>query len=945
MTSDPRATDAQKPDNADKPGETPPPAEAKAEAPGEAPTETPAPAEAKAEAPGEAPTETPAPAEAKAEAPGEAPAEAPAPAETKAEAPGEAPAEAPAPAEAKAEAPGEAPAEAPAPAEAKAEAPGEAPTETPAPAEAKAEAPGEAPTETPAHAEAKAESPGEAAEPESEAESAAKTEAPAAPAPDVAELERRHFEEVVEFARVRTMLKDRCSSELGQGVVERMVLLRDREAIRTCLEQTDELRTLTAQNGRLPLAGIVDASGLLRKALDESRPLSGKELLSIQATLECAEEIKTMLDKDESPTPRLSSLVRHMNPLTELARHFRRILDGKGRVRNDASDKLGKLRRKIQSLRARVEARILAFAQRPEIARLLQNPNPTVRGNRHVLAVRAEVRRQVPGLLHDRSKSGSTIFIEPETIIEDGNKLQDLFIDESAEVTRILWHATRELAKSYEALEKTTRTLAWIDFTWSKARLAKDFRLTIPETSEDRLELRDLFHVVLTDQARSAGRKDAEVVRSTVRLGEDFDMLVVTGPNTGGKTVLMKSVGLAAVMHQCGLPVACSEGSTLPVFERLYADIGDEQSIEHSLSTFSAHITRLVEVLAGSTKGTLVLIDELGAGTDPQEGAALGRAILETLLRSGALSLVTTHLGSLKDFAFQEPRAENGAMAFDIATLSPTYQFLVGQPGASNAVEIAQRLSMPEAVLARARELLEGEDTRSSELINSIQTVRLENERVRDKLLADEREIKKRLDQASTAREEAEALKATISREADLEMSERFMKLESIVRELVEDVRSGPQQVKDVVNKAKDEIDETLLHTPFGEKRRRFTKSLRKGDEVYVMTLGKIHEIQRINKQRRRVTVLVNGLPFEISFDNISWIEGANNRAAARFEMAQTREAKRREREAKQRGGDGRGSDSRRGSGRRGSSEGRDGDSRKRRRRRRRRGGAPSPKS
>jgi DNA mismatch repair protein MutS2 len=707
------------------------------------------------------------------------------------------------------------------------------------------------------------------------------------------EAELAHFAELIEFDRVRKLVQARCASELGASVVERMRLLTDADAINTCLHQTSELGALVQERPRLPLSRIFDAAGFVRLALEEHRPLSGEELLKIHSTIEAGQEWLEILGPEEMQGryPRLHSVVRHIEPPLELASFILKVLDGRGEVRDDASQKLLEIRRRIDSLRGKIENKLVELTKRSDVQKVLQNPHPTLRGNRFVLAVKADQRRPVPGIIHDRSQTGSTVFIEPEAIVELGNQLQDASFDETGEVSRILWNLTQQANRAHPALEVLTRSLGWLDFTHAKLRMSQDYNLVFAETSERELELKDLRHLLLVDQLRERGRNE-QPVASTVRLGSDFDMLILTGPNTGGKTVLLKAIGLAAFMHQCGLPIAAAKGSKLPVFTRLFADIGDEQSIQQNLSTFSAHLARMREVLAGSGPRSLILIDELGAGTDPQEGAALGRALLTRFLESGALALITTHLGSLKDFAFRHPRVENGAMSFDITTLSPTYELFMGQPGASNALAIAKRLGLPEDVLALAEEQLGQQDSSERSLLDAIQNVRLENERVRRRLEDEERESQRLLQVAREQRDEAVALKDVIQKEADSEMIARFLALTQAIKKALGEVqKNAGKETNARLEAMQAEVDELLYHTPFGIKRRRFFESLRKNDEVFVVALGKNGKVEKLNKSEGKLTVRIGILPIQTRIADVSWIETANSQAAARFEMAQTRDA------------------------------------------------------
>jgi DNA mismatch repair protein MutS2 len=689
----------------------------------------------------------------------------------------------------------------------------------------------------------------------------------------------KHFLDVVEFEKVRDIVARHCSTELGRKVLRRMKPLRSREQAQLCLEQTDEVVKLLHERERLPLADLHDAGGLVRRAIAASRPLEPKELRRVVATLDAARAMRDLVvSLDEAKYPRLKSLARHLDPVPPVEEAIRRTIDARGEVRDDSSERLASIRQRVRELKTRIESMLAEFSRQPSMAKALQNPRPVFRGGRMVLAVKAANRGELPGILQDRSKTGSTVFVEPEKVVPLGNELQDLSFEESTEITRILWDVTRVAMDHKEIIERTTTTLGWIDFTHAKARFMGELDLSIPELADDgRVELINARHPILLDMAKRAketGGVTGEVVPITVRLGDVFDMLVVTGPNTGGKTVALKTVGLAAVMAQCGLPIAASKGSKTPIFQAWFADIGDEQSIAQSLSTFSAHLARLKEVLAGSSKDTLVLVDELGAGTDPLEGAALGRASLEKILASGARAMVTTHLGSLKQFAFTNPRAENGAMTFDHETLKPTYRLILGQPGNSNAISIAKRLGLDPAVVARADELLKSEDTRPAELIDSITKIRTDAEAHRERADSLRRGVEAEKRRLEEERHKLEAQRSVVQKEADNQMDERFSGLKRAIKVMADALKNAPTPYGEHVAKLQSTVDELLSHTPFEQKRREFAKTLKKGDPVFLISLGGTGTISRINKEKGMLTVLVGALPIETTFDNVSWIEG-----------------------------------------------------------------------
>ncbi|MGQ9652038.1 MAG: endonuclease MutS2, partial [Phycisphaerae bacterium] len=386
-----------------------------------------------------------------------------------------------------------------------------------------------------------------------------------------------------------------------------------------------------------------------------------------------------------------------------------RVIDRSGDVRDDASAKLRAIRTEIANARISIGHVFDRLLRDRHVTRWLRYANATFHEDRLVLPLAAEHRGRVPGIVHRSSDSGATLFVEPAEAVELNNRIITLKNDEQTEISRLLWNLTHQLHLNSEEILKTLDALAILDLIAAKARFARSYDLHIPQISDDgSLRLRQAKHLLLVDmQKQAAGRGEKrEVVPIDIRLGDDFDVLIITGPNTGGKTVVLKTVALACTMAQSGLPIPAAEGSRVPIYHDILVDIGDEQSLQQSLSTFSSHISQVMTMLKHARPGTLMLIDELGAGTDPEEGAALGRAIVTELLKRKCPALVTTHLGVLKSLAYTEPRAENACVDFDAQTLRPTYRLLIGEPGNSNAINIASRLGLPSHIVKAARAFL-----------------------------------------------------------------------------------------------------------------------------------------------------------------------------------------------------------------------------------------------
>jgi DNA mismatch repair protein MutS2 len=681
-----------------------------------------------------------------------------------------------------------------------------------------------------------------------------------------------HFLDLLEYDKIREILRHYCASDVGRKVVERMAPLGDREKVDVCLEQTSELTKLLRQRRRLPLSGIQDLEVLIEKVVKSGSPLEPAELLSFQSTLERARDLHKIFTALDESYPRLRSLARHLRAFPEIEKAIRKTISGDGGVNPSASDKLWDLGLKIAERKQWLRSQIEKVAESRGLRPFLQNLRPTFRSGRYVLAVKANFKSRIPGILHDWSHTGCTVFVEPDALVSAGNELSDLLCEERAEVTRILWEITREILAEKDELATLSRALGWIDFTVAKARFSLDYEMEAPRiNTEGIIDLRDARHPLLMKVSREQGNPP-HVVPIDVRLGEDFDLLIITGPNTGGKTVAIKTVGLLALMAQSGLHIPARTGSRMPIFRRFFADIGDEQSIQQSLSTFSSHVSQIVKILAHADPNSLVLIDELGAGTDPIEGGALAMAILERLLHLQPKVLVTTHLGGLKTFAFQRKRVENASVEFDPQSLSPTYRLSIGQPGNSNALLISRRLGMPPRVIARADHLLRAEDLREKNLIDQIQEIKIRAEKNRERTLTLRREAEKLRRDLKIEIDIMKARQNVLSREMDLEMERISRKLARCLEDGLAAFRNAPKPFPEKMETFTGSLRDVIHHTSFEEKRLRFARSLKKGRKVYLISMGREGEVVRINKSRRRLTVKIDKMDVETGFDNVSWI-------------------------------------------------------------------------
>jgi DNA mismatch repair protein MutS2 len=545
---------------------------------------------------------------------------------------------------------------------------------------------------------------------------------------------------------------------------------------------TAEARQLRALRPALTVGGAHDVRPLLRRAA-VGGALQPTELLDVASTARAAAILKTTVLKYADELPTLARIAERLGEHSAVVEAIDRAIGDGGEVLDGASPALRQLRIQVRGAYGRLMDKLQELLASPGYRSALQEPIVTMREGRYVVPIKVEYRNQVRGIVHDQSASGATLFVEPLAVLDLTNRWRELQIEEQREVERVLAELSGLVGTDHYGLEASVEALAELDLHFAMARLAEEQGASKPELRGPRerigapvLRFVDARHPLLT----------GEVVPISVELGRDFDVLLITGPNTGGKTVALKTIGLLALMAQCGLQLPVAEGSFSTVFGGVYADIGDEQSIEQSLSTFSSHVTRIVGILREADSRSLVLLDELGAGTDPQEGSALARSILRFLQERGSIVVATTHYSELKTYAHLTPRVENASVEFNLETLSPTYRLSVGLPGRSNALAIATRLGMPEAVIDGARDLLSPENVEVEQLLAEIQQERAAAAAAREraaraaedagKLLARRERQVAAVEQEREAiwrraRQESEAMLAELRREVQRELA------------------------------------------------------------------------------------------------------------------------------------------------------------------------------
>jgi DNA mismatch repair protein MutS2 len=588
----------------------------------------------------------------------------------------------------------------------------------------------------------------------------------------------RHLN-TLEFPEIVRRLAGHTTFSAGRSLAEGLYPQVDELAVQKAQDVTEEARRLLEVRPGTGVRGAHDVrSHASRAAIGAS--LQPSELLEVAGTIGAGRGVKNLLLRQEAQVPTLARHARSIESLDALEEAIRLSFDDDGRALDTASDRLRTIRMELRAAYDRLMRRLNELLTSSALGEALQDSIITMRAGRYVLPVKADFRGRVPGIVHDQSASGATLFVEPLQTVELANRWREREIEEQHEIERILQELSNRVGQAQYALIGTVDALAAIDLAFAKGRLALEMEATRPAlASVSRMPsgapvvgLRNARHPLLR----------GDVVPISLELGREFDALVITGPNTGGKTVALKTVGLLALMAQAGLQIPADEGSSLGIFSGIYADIGDEQSIAQNLSTFSSHISRIVEILSAADRHSLVLLDEIGAGTDPQEGSALSQALLAHLVRSRIFTIATSHYSELKSFAYATPRVENASVEFDPETLRPTFHLTVGLPGRSNALAIAERLGVPPDVLTAARDAIHPAAQQADELLAEIHDqraqarderaaaarLRLEAERESIQLRSRQQEIEReRLGILTRADEEASSTLADLRREAD----------------------------------------------------------------------------------------------------------------------------------------------------------------------------------
>ena len=610
----------------------------------------------------------------------------------------------------------------------------------------------------------------------------------------------------LEFGAIVDDLARHASFEPGRELARALEPVGDAKHVELLQDQTDEAARLLADQAQAGIGGARDVRAALDRAARGGR-LTAAELLEIADTLGATGQFEARLRSWREP--HLAGLRDDLDPAPELAARIERSVDEAGELLDTASSELASIRRRMRTAQDRVRERLNAMLRSSQMAGLIGEAIVTVRSGRYVIPIRAEAKGRVKGIVHDQSTSGATLFVEPLTVVELNNAWTEASLAEEREEERILDELSAAVEARSESLLASLSALARADLWMARARLGVEMDAVRPDQAEDAAELLSARHPLL----------GAAAVPIDLRIGDRFGYraLVVTGPNTGGKTVSLKTLGLLALMHQAGLRVPAADGARLPVFRRIMADIGDEQSIAQSLSTFSSHLRNVVRFVEAAGPGTLVLLDEVGAGTDPTEGSALAMAIVTRLLDAGAMVAATTHYAELKTFATEHPGVSNAAVEFDVSTLRPTYRLTIGLPGKSQAFAIAERLGLPAEILADARERISAEHASMEETLAAIaraqeaQGAALDAAQAERSAAADERERARA--GVARARREAGELLTDARRAADEMLARAEREVADVRRELTRQRNLTGSRAQRASTGSGDAIDELQRRT------------------------------------------------------------------------------------------------------------------------------------
>ncbi|WP_374054446.1 endonuclease MutS2 [Rossellomorea sp. FM04394] len=660
----------------------------------------------------------------------------------------------------------------------------------------------------------------------------------------------------LEFDKIKELLKQYAASALGHARVASLMPSLEYEEITALHEETDEAMTILRLKGHAPLGGIFDIRPHVKRA-QIGGMLSPSEFVQVASTIRASRKLTLFVEElleEEVDIPLLQGKMGTVIPLPYLEQDIRKVVDDNGEILDTASEALRTIRTQLRANEGRIREKLERMIRSSNAQKMLSDAIITIRNDRYVIPVKQEYRGQYGGIIHDQSSSGQTLFIEPEAIVQLNNQLRELRLKEQSEIEKILQELSESVQEAGEELLLIVSVLSDIDFMFTKAKFGRSIKGSKPTiNNERRIKLNKARHPLLPID---------EAVANDIELGNDFSSIVITGPNTGGKTVTLKTLGLTSLMAQAGLPIPALDGSEVGVFRTIYADIGDEQSIEQSLSTFSSHMVNIVDILKKVDHESLVLFDELGAGTDPQEGAALAISILDEVHGTGARVVATTHYPELKAYGYNREGVVNASVEFNVETLSPTYKLLLGVPGRSNAFEISKRLGLSDHVIHRAKSHIGTDSKEVENMIASLEDSRRQGERELEEAHELLRQAEKMHKDMQKQMMEYYEKKDTLYEKAQQKATEVVEKAKAEAEQVIKDLRKMQQEKSAQIKEhelihAKKQLEEATpkLKTSGQKKKVNQTKhELKPGDEVKVLSFDqKGHLVERVSAKEWQV--------------------------------------------------------------------------------------------
>ncbi len=679
---------------------------------------------------------------------------------------------------------------------------------------------------------------------------------------------------VLEFNKILDMLKGKAMSTLGKTEIENIVINKDIEIVKRRLKETQEIVDIMNGYGHIPFGAFYDLSRELSIAKIGSY-LSIKQILRVNDTMRTARKMKAYIVKIEKSNikfPIVNSMVNNIQSYKYLEDNISNAIVNEEEIADHASPELFKIRNSIRKTNEQIRSKLDHIVTNPNTQKYLQDNLITVRNDRFVVPVKSNYKNMIKGIVHDRSASGITLYIEPNAVVELNNKLKGYKMDEEAEIERILYELTEMIAEISDGLEANQLILKKMDMIIAKSNLSIEMNAIMPEVNNEKnLRIVNGRHPLISKN---------DVVPLNIWLGKDFTSLVITGPNTGGKTVTLKTVGLLTIMTMAGLHIPADYGTEISIFDEVFADIGDEQSIEQSLSTFSSHMTNIVSILKNVTSDSLVLFDELGAGTDPTEGAAIATSILRKLFEKRVITVATTHYNELKEYALIEDGIENACVEFDVETLSPTYKVLVGVPGKSNAFDISRKLGLSEDVINEAQAHIKRENVRFEEVISHIENDRKISEREREEAISLRIEIEKLKKKIDLEKETIDNRKRKMIRDAKEEARKILKDAKTESKEIINELREIEKNAKIEVDNKRIEQLKSEINEKIGAQsevifnsdiKHKAPDKLNVGDLVKIVSLNQEGSVLEINGNN--ITVQTGSMKININKSNLKAIK------------------------------------------------------------------------